>query len=156
MAFRFNLQKVLDYREQLEEEAKVQLAKAQAELKKGEERFNNLKNEIKRSEEASLGKLMSPGERWLQDQYLKGLYSDINEAALQVRMLRQMVEEARKNLAARAIDRKLLDKLKEKKKHQFIKAEQKQEQNFNDEIATIRYKAPAIETGSLSDSSGLS
>lgn len=156
MGFRFNLQKVLDYREQLEEEAKVRLAKAQAELKKGEDRFNTLKNEIKKAEEASLGKLMSPGERWLHDQYMKGLYTDINEAALQLRMLRQLAEEARKALAARAIDRKLLDKLKEKKKYQFIKAEQKQEQNFNDEIATIRYKAPAAETGSLSDSAGLS
>lgn len=156
MAFRFNLQKVLDYREQLEEEAKVRLAKAQAELKKAEERLNALKDEIKKTEEASLGKLMTQGERWLQDQYLKGLYGDINEAALQTRMCRQLAEEARKTLAARAIDRKLLDKLKEKKKNQFIKAEQKQEQNFNDEIATIRYKAPAIETGAVPDSSGVS
>lgn len=156
MAFRFNLQKVLDYREQLEEEAKIRLAKAQTAVKKGEERFNALKTEIKNVEDAAFGKMMNPGERWLHDQYLKGLYGDINEAALQLRMLRQMAEEARKTLAARAIDRKLLDKLKEKKKNQYNKAEQKQEQNFNDEIATIRYKAPAVETGSLSDSAGLS
>lgn len=156
MAFRFNLQKILDYREQLEEEAKVKLAKAQAELKAGEDRFNSLKKEIRSAEDASMGKLMTPGERWLHDQYLKGLYGDINEAALQLRMLRQIAEEARKTLAARAMDRKLLVKLKEKKKNQFIKSEQKQEQNFNDEIATIRYKAPAVETGALPDSSGLS
>ena len=156
MAFRFNLQKVLDYREQLEEEAKVQLAKAQAQVTEAEKRFEALKAAIKAAEEQALGKMMTPGERWLHDQYMKGLHADINEAALQLRMLRQLAEEARKNLAARAIDRKLLDKLKEKKKFQHLKAEQKQEQNFNDEIATIRHKAPALQTGSLSDSAGLS
>ena len=156
MPFHFNLQKVLDFRIQKEEEAKVALARAEAQVREGEEILAKLKDEYKKAEAVSFGKIMQSGERWLQDQYIKGLKSDISQAALQLRFYRQIAEEARKALAARAMERKLLDKLKEKQKIQFIKAEQKQEQNFNDEIATIRYKAPAIEAGEGSDSAGLS
>lgn len=144
MSFRFNLQKVLDYREQLEEEAKVKLSRAEASVRNGEKLYNSLREELENAEDNSRGKVMQYGERWLHDQYLKGLRGDLKQAALNLRMLRQVAEEARKLLAARAIDRKLLDKLKEKQKREFIKAEQKQEQYFNDEIATIRYKAPAV------------
>lgn len=138
------MQKVLDYREQLEEEAKVRLAKAESDLRGGEEKFSRIMTELKAAESKCVGKIMKSGERWLHDQYLKGLRTDVEEAAMQVRMYRQLVEEARKYLAMRAIDRKLLDKLKERQKQQFYRAELKQEQYFNDEIATIRYKAPAL------------
>ena len=144
MPFRFNMQKALDYREQLEEEAKMRLAKAESDLRKGEERLEKLKREFQTEQEAAAGKLMSNSELWLHDQYIKGLRQDIAEAAMQTRMLRQIAEEARRNLAQRSIDKKLLEKLKERKKRQYHQAELKQEQYFNDEIATIRYKAPAV------------
>lgn len=144
MPFRFNMQKALDYREQLEEEAKMKLAKAESELRAGEKKLEKLKQTFLSEQESSAGKLMSSSERWLHDQYIKGLRQDIGEAAMQVRMLRQIAEEARKNLAQRSIDKKLLEKLKERKKRQYNQAELKQEQHFNDEIATIRYKASAI------------
>lgn len=144
MAFKFNMQKVLDYRIQMEEEAKSRLGKAEAELRKGEEKLEELQRQWANAQEAVAGKLMQSAERWLHDQFLKGLKKDLTEAGMQVRMLAQLAEEARRILAARAMDRKMLDKLKDRQKIQFIKAEQKQEQNFNDEIATIRYKAEAI------------
>lgn len=144
MPFRFNMQKVLDYREQLEEEAKVALARAREELRKGQKRLDSLLAELAEAEAKSTEQMLNSAELWLHDQYLKGLRADVKEASLQVRMLEQMAEEARKTLAARAMDRKLLEKLKERRKTQYIKTEQKQEQYFNDEIATIRYKAPAI------------
>lgn len=156
MPFHFNLQKVLDFRQQKEEEAKVQLARAEAQVCKGEERLSSLKEQFMKAESQVAGKVLQSGERWLHDQFIKGLKADISEAALQLRMFRQVAEEARKLLASRAMERKLLDKLKEKQKIQYIKDEQKQEQNFNDEIATVRHKAPAVETGKRSDSSGLS
>lgn len=144
MSFKFNMQKVLDYREQLEEEAKVQLGKAERELASAENQLSVLRQEFAKAQEASMGKLMKSADRWLHDQFLKGLKADISQAAIQARMARQIVEEARKVLAARALERKMLEKLKQRKNADYIKTEQKQEQNFNDEIATIRYKAAAI------------
>ena len=40
------------------------------------------------------------------------------------------------------MDKKLLEKLKERKYRQFLLDERLKEQRFNDEIATLRYKAP--------------
>lgn len=144
MPFRFNMQKVLDYREQLEEEAKVRLAKAEHDLQMSEDKLACLRKDYQEEQNACAGKLMSNSERWLHDQYIKGIRQDIEETAMQTRMFRQIAEEARKHLAQRAIDKKLLEKLKERKKQQYQHAELKQEQYFNDEIATIRYKAPVI------------
>lgn len=143
MAFTFKMQKVLDYREQLEEEAKVRYAGAVARHKKASEHLNAINAELMTAE-AKGAEVMQAAERWLHDQYVKGLRADQAAAALQERMLAQMAEEARAFLAARAIDRKMLEKLKDRQKHQYNQAEQKQELKFNDEIATIRHKAQAV------------
>lgn len=141
MSFKFNMQKVLDYREQLEEEAKVKLAKAEHELEIAEKNLKRLQKEFAAAQEASMGKVMQSADRWLHDQFMKGLKNDITQAGLQTRMARQIADEARKLVAARSLDRKILEKLKQKQNQKYIKSENKQEQNFNDEIATIRYKA---------------
>lgn len=145
MPFRFKMQKVLDYREQLEEEAKVQLAAQQKRLREEQARLDSLRQELRDAEDRLCGAaFMQAGERWLLEQYVKGLRADTAAAAMQVRMLEQLVEEARKLLAARAIDKKLLEKLKERQKQYYAREEQLKEQRFNDETATLRYKAPAI------------
>ena len=145
MAFRFKLQKVLDYREQLEEEAKVRLAEASmrhdAALRALEEARTALEAEQRKQAE---NPLMGAAERWVSDQYVKGLTGDVQTAAMQERMTGQMQEEARKLLAARALDRQMLDKLKERQKRNYQHEERQKEQQFNDEIATIRFKAQAV------------
>ena len=145
MPFRFKMQKVLDYREQREEEAKVRLATAQRRHQEARERLEQLQAELRRSQDRLCDEaMMDAAERWLLEQYVKGLRGDEAAASLQVRMLAQMVEEARNLLAARAIDKKLLDKLKERQKQYYAREEQLKEQRFNDEIATLRYKAPSF------------
>jgi len=143
--FRFKLQKILDYREQLEEEAKVDLANKQKLLEEFRSLFERLKTELRQSEDRLFEAALLPqSERWLMEQYVKGLRTDVANAALQTRMHEQLVDEARKLLAARAIERKLLDKLKERQKQQYLREEQLKEQRVNDETATLRYKAPTL------------
>lgn len=144
MPFRFRMQKVLDYRAQLEEEARVRLADAERRLRESRERLDAVLGELARAEEKARGGLLQSGERWLHEQYLRGLSNDRAQAELQCRMLAQLAEEARALLAARAMERKLLEKLKERQKIQYLHAERLQEQHFNDEISTLRYKAPAF------------
>ncbi len=145
MAFRFKMQKVLDYREQLEEEAKVNLAIQQARLADARERLEHIRHELQQAEDALMSApLMAAAERWLREQYIKGLRADAAHEALQVRMLEQLAEEARQLLAARAIDKKLLEKLKERQKQHYVREEQLKEQRTNDETATLRYKAPTF------------
>lgn len=143
MAFKFKMQKVLDYREQLEEEAKVRLADAENKLQKCREKLAGIAAEIRTAEEKAT-EVMNAADRWLHDQYLKGLHADYEATAMQERLLAQVAKEAQAHLSACAIERKMLDKLKERQKLQYLRLEQKQELNFNDEIATIRHKASAI------------
>ncbi|MBQ9405616.1 MAG: flagellar export protein FliJ [Desulfovibrio sp.] len=145
MPFHFKMQKVLDYREQLEEEAKIDLAQKEQKLQTACVRFDNLKLELRSAEDRlSEAALRSAAEGWLQQQYVKGLRNDVAEAAMQTRMLRQLVDEARKLLSERAIDRKLLDKLKERQKNTFLHDAYLKEQRINDETATLRYKATSL------------
>lgn len=141
MPFTFKLQKALDYRIHLEEEAKMQLASAEKNLQESKKRRDAVREEMDRAEaKAASEPFMQSGERWLMEQYMKGLRADFAAAEMDARMKEQIVQEARKILAARAIDKKILDKLKERQKQQFFRQEQTTEQHFNDEIATIRHK----------------
>ena len=81
------MQKVLDYREQLEEEAKVDLAHKQKLLEEARALFERLKAELRQSEDHLFESALVPQqERWLLEQYVKGLKGDVAQAALQARM----------------------------------------------------------------------
>ena len=141
MPFRFRMQKVLEYREQLEEEARAGLAQARQRHEQALVERDRLKDELGAAErQARESPLMSPGELWISQQYRKGLASDLNAAEMQERMTAQLQDEARKLLAVRAIDKKLLEKLRERQKQHWQRAEMLKEQHFNDEIATVRNK----------------
>lgn len=145
MPFKFRMQKVLEYREQLEEEAKIRLAECEAKHRAASERLERIQGDLAAAHEHVLGNmLMENGERWLHEQYIKGLKSDLTAQELQVRLLDQAVIEARKVVSDRAIERKLLDKLKERQKKHYVHEENLRERRFNDEIATLRYKTPAV------------
>ena len=145
MPFRFKLQKVLEYREQMEEEAKVRLAQATMQHEEAVKALQAATQALAAEQQHQADNpLMSAAERWVSDQYLKGLANDVQTAGMQERMTGQMEAEARKLLAARALDRQMLDKLKERQKRTYQHEELLKEQQFNDEIATIRFKAEAV------------
>ena len=66
----------------------------------------------------------------------------MESSTARVSNLQMMRDEMRKVLATRSMDRKLLEKLKERKRRQYLLDERLKEQRFNDEIATLRYNAP--------------
>lgn len=143
MAFRFSLQKVLDYREQLEEEAKNRFALVQRQYREAREQLAALSSELKTQEERLYGQVVdNAGERWLLESFIRGLRADVESSTARVSNLQMMRDEMRKVLAARSMDRKLLEKLKERKRRQYLLDERLKEQRFNDEIATLRYNAP--------------
>ena len=139
------MQKVLEYREQLEEEARVQLAHAERLRLREEERAVRLKGMLA-EQEAKLYRdvALSSGERWLLENFVKGLRADLASTVMRLRSLTQAVAAARSALQERAKDRKLLEKLKERQKEYYVHEERLKEQRTNDETATLRYKAPAL------------
>lgn len=143
MPFRFSLQKVLDYREQLEEEAKNRFALVQRQYREAKAQLAALSSELETQEARLYGQVIdNAGERWLLESFIKGLRADIEATSARVQNLRATRDEMRKILAARSMDKKLLEKLKERKYRQYLLDERLKEQRFNDEIATLRYKAP--------------
>ena len=143
MPFRFSLQKVLDYREQLEEEAKNRFALVQRQYREAKAQLAALSSELETQEARLYGQVIdNAGERWLLESFIKGLRADIEATTARVQNLRVTRDEMRRVLAARSMDKKLLEKLKERKYRQFLLDERLKEQRFNDEIATLRYKAP--------------
>jgi flagellar FliJ protein len=145
MAFRFNMQRVLDYRGQLEEEAKVRLAEAQRRQREAAQRLEDLEAALREARDGARGIVMKgAAERWLHEGFVKGLSSDVNAASLQLQLAGKMVDEARKLLTVRAVDKKMLDKLKARKKYQFMREELMVERHTNDETATLRFNAPSF------------
>ena len=145
MPFRFKLQKVLEYREQMEEEAKVRLAEATMRHDEAVRALQQAQQALEAERQhQTVDPLMSAAERWVSDQYIKGLTNDVHMADMQERMTAQVQEEARKMLAVRALDRQMLDKLKDRQRRNYQHEELQKEQHFNDEIATIRFKAQAV------------
>ncbi|MBQ7738057.1 MAG: flagellar export protein FliJ [Desulfovibrionaceae bacterium] len=145
MPFNFKMQKILDYREQLEEEAKVRFADAQHRYEIAQQALDDIKTALELAQKkVQDNPLMSSAEFWINDQYIRGLEDDLTAANMQLKIALQLKVEAQKILTIRAVDKKMLVKLKERQKAAWSHEEKLKEQHFNDEIATIRYKkAPA-------------
>ncbi len=143
--FKFSLEQVLRYRQQLEERAMQELAKAQAardaRLRQAEEYAASMEAErVVLSNPAAL----TEQERWLHTGYLEGLRLDLDKARQDLIVLEEELDRCRADLIQRAQDRKLLEKLKTKQAARHAAEETQREQRNYDEIATLRFVAPAI------------
>lgn len=145
MPFRFSMQKILDYREQLEEDAKIKVSQARVKKELCDKRNKELTLAIDTAEETRRKKpTMNAAEFWIAEQYLRGLKEDLRINIMECKMAATVLEEAQKVLTLRAIDKKMLVKLKERQQLAWNREEQIKEQHFNDEIATIRYKKAPV------------
>ncbi len=145
MPFHFSLQKVLDYREHLEEDAKIKVSQAQAQKDACDRRNREITLAIDTAEESRRKRpTMSAAEFWIADQYMRGLKEDLRNSIMECKMAASVLEEAKKVLTLRSIDKKMLVKLKERQQSAWKREERTKEQHFNDEIATIRYKKAPV------------
>lgn len=145
MPFLFNMQKILNYRMQMEEEAKVRLARARQMHLEEERRHEELRQLLSEKEAQSYAQLaMDAGERWLLENFIKGLRSDMAATQLRLRSLRQTVELARQVVLERAKERKSLEKLKERQEERYRAEERDNERKTNDETASLRRNAAAF------------
>jgi flagellar FliJ protein len=142
--FRFSLQKVLDYRALLEDQAKVRYAKTQAEYLEAEHRLHDLEGQLAEQERRLYDGNPDVMERWLIEHYVRGLRDDIARTSRLLYELARIVEEARVDLVAKAKDRKILEKFRERQAERHAREERLQEQRSYDETASMRYKVAAF------------
>lgn len=140
--FRFSLEQVLNYRTQLEQQAKVELARVEQERLREEQRADALRAMLA-EQENNLAALTPDkmGERWLAENFIKGLRADLGVTMQRVRNWTVAVEAARTELVSRSKDKKTLEKLKDTQAENHAREEQLREQHEYDEIASLRYKA---------------
>jgi len=138
--FSFKLQKVLDYRTQLEDQARGALARAQAardeQAARVQDIASRLGDHLARSAEAN----RSVGEMWLWRQYKDALEQDLAREQSALSQLEHKLHTRRQEAVARSRDKKLLDKLKETQARKHHAQEIAREAKENDELATLRYE----------------
>ncbi|MFP5221672.1 MAG: flagellar export protein FliJ [Acidobacteriota bacterium] len=143
--FRFNLQKVLDYRVQVEDQAKQALSKAEQAHQAARAVVEHIQSCLAAHLEAmSQGGAQSAAEIWLGQNYAKRLAGDLTLARHNEARLAQDVILRRQELVDRAKERKLLEKLKETQAARHAREEDRKEQAEFDEMATLRYQVPAV------------
>ncbi|WBF68754.1 flagellar export protein FliJ [Desulfovibrio subterraneus] len=141
--YKFKLQQVLDYRNQLEDQAKMAFTQAQQRYDAHVARVNGLRQRLAEYE-PKLYQTNNPSELWLLRNFVQALTLDVATAESRLLQLAQELNKARQNLVKKSQERKLLDKLKENQAKRHAKEERFKEQQQFDETATLRYKPQTV------------
>lgn len=139
--FRFKLDKVLDFRRQLEEQAMLALAQARQRYAEQADRVEALRAEQAEAEARQARECLgTAADLWLWRSYRQRLAEDLAQANLRLQQLAELVTQARNELITKARERKLLEKLKHRQAAAHAKDAQLHEQKTYDELATIRFE----------------
>jgi flagellar FliJ protein len=140
--FHFSLQKVLDYRSQLEEQARMALAQAQAAYAEQVRRTESLRKRLAEHERNLYhDNQVNADELWLWRNYRQRLLDELRSAEARMLELAKEVNRRRREAVERSKDKKLLEKLKTQQALRHEQEEQYQEQKAFDETATLRYQS---------------
>lgn len=135
--YKFSLQKVLELREEKEEESKRLFSQSQNNKIKTENELNSLKEQYENY------KGIKPGEdviyQKVKRRYLFALQGGIKEKEKELAARERELEVRRRDLKNKQIDRKTVETLRDKQYASFIKAQEMKEQNDLDEFALYAY-----------------
>ena len=137
--FQFRLDKVLDYRRQLEDQAKLDMAEAQRLHDLQSARTLEVENALKRHVRAGFAKDATPGDLWLWRHYKEALEQDLSVARMELAKLALKLQKCRQDLVQRSKERKLLETLKDKQAKRHTHEEGLREQKEYDELAALRH-----------------
>ncbi|WP_080146600.1 flagellar export protein FliJ [Marinilactibacillus piezotolerans] len=136
--YQFSMGKILDWREDLEEEARNTVKAAELKVRKEEQRLEAL---LKDSRKLKSDRLFNAN---IDSVKRHSLYQDmLNDKIIQQRL---QIKEAEQELAAAQTalmkankDKRMMEKLEEKERFLHIEAEKKEEQKQLDEISTLQF-----------------
>jgi len=141
--FSFNLQSILDLRIREEDEAKAFLMTCEAELQKANTDFQNKKEELQnfqtREKGARASDVTTASTLKFSVSWRNSIKLEILKLGRQIQDISMDVARARKLFTEASVKRKTIEKLRDKKKEEWQKEFNKQEQKFLDEISQTRY-----------------
>ncbi|MEF2145686.1 MAG: flagellar export protein FliJ [Desulfovibrionaceae bacterium] len=138
--FQFRLQRVLDYRGQLEDRAKQALAQAQAAHDAQQQVVNGLLERLEQLQAEESSQKADINQMWLRRQYKQALERDLLDAKSHLGKLALNLQRCRQDAVRKSKNRKLLDKLKEQQAVKHHDEEQLREEKENDEMAALRFR----------------
>lgn len=138
LAFKFSLQNVLDWREDLEDEAKLKLLQAKEQEQQEEQFLKQLIQEnIQFKEKATLTKKIDAMRQ--QDLYKKVLDQKIVKQKLVLEQASEKTKQMEATLLKAHQDKRVMEKLKEKERDKYFEKINQEEQKQLDEFATISF-----------------
>ncbi|MDR3640495.1 MAG: flagellar export protein FliJ [Humidesulfovibrio sp.] len=139
--FAFRLEKVLEYRRQLEDQARMALAQAQAQHDAQKRIIADLSMRMTAHMERGFGRNATQADIWLWSQYRDALGKDLIQAKTELERLASILQVCREEAVLRSREKKLLEKLKDRQAKKYHEQESQREQKEFDEMATIRHKS---------------
>ena len=140
--FAFRLDRVLDYRRQLEDQAKMAVARALAELTAKEREVRALEERLDAHLREGFAKAATAGDVWLWRRYREALEQDIAVGRAEAERLALKLQKCSQDLVNKSKDRKLLEKLKEHQARKHHEQESRKEEKESGEMAALRYEPP--------------
>ncbi|MBU1228945.1 MAG: flagellar export protein FliJ [Proteobacteria bacterium] len=138
--FVFRLEKVLDYRRQLADQARMALAQAQARHQEQEAVVLDLEERLAGLLEKGFGAKATQADIWLWMQYRQALERDLASAKAELQRLALILQNCRQEAVLRSREKKLLEKLKDRQAKKHHVAENLAEQKEFDEMSTLRHE----------------
>jgi len=139
--FEFKLQSLLNYKKHLEQMARQEMAKAVADVNACETQILKLhetkKNAAQRLEQL-VEKGVGSGEFKLHNGFLTILGQMIIEENRRKQQLEKILDEKRSMLTKRTIDKKAMERLREKRAQEYTREMLSEEQKALDEVASLK------------------
>jgi len=139
--FQFKLEPLRRYREFLERQKQLEVAKARSDVLSCEESIEKTRaafSETVSSLEADLGKGMPAAQFMHVRNYLSGLESfEASEEKRRVRLMKTLIRR-QEELARKSIEKKAIEKLKDRQKEEYYTSMLKQEQKTLDDTVILR------------------
>ncbi|MCF8067791.1 MAG: flagellar export protein FliJ [Desulfobacterales bacterium] len=139
--FQFKIEPVLRLRTFFEKKAKLEVAKVRVEILESESRINAHERELEKKAHALVDEMdegVSATRLKAYSDYLKGVTSSLASEKENRERLEHKLIKKQKDLVKRSIDRKVLDKLKERKKEEYYDEMLKFLQKESDDTIILR------------------
>jgi flagellar FliJ protein len=135
----FSMEKVLDYREDIEKLKREEFAKINLEISQLETEIAKINIELKEINER-IFKIQNANELFQIQLYRQALEEKLELQKLRLSEKRKALEDKRVELTKAQTDKKIIEKLKEKDYSQFMYKKNLKEQKELDEFSVMRFK----------------
>lgn len=140
-AYKFKLQKLLDFRTNMEEEKKNQLSLALKRLEQEKDRLSELKARQREMDKALKEKTsqgIAVNELKLLMNYIDYYKRGIKEQKTRIKMAEDYASACREELIKATQGKKMIEKLKEIDYKKYLYEEQKKEEKFIDDLVSFK------------------